>query len=101
VIPSEQVLAWVAEGEGKGRTETLLEILDLKFGPVPPEVASVIRATTDLFRLKRWVAAAVTAPTLDVFRQSTQLGGTTGCQAAGKGTTAQPTVSRAQFAHAG
>jgi hypothetical protein len=77
VIQSQQVLEWMAEGEAKGkvkeRAETLLEILDLKFGPVPAEVASAIRATTDLARLKQWVAAAVTAPTLAAFRQSAQL----------------------------
>src|SRR5262249_58413560 len=73
VIQSQQVLEWMAEGEVKGKAETHLEILDLKFGSVPAEVASAIRATMDLARLKQWVAAAVTAQTLDMFRQSAQL----------------------------
>jgi hypothetical protein len=77
VVQSQQVLEWMAEGEVKGevkgKVDTLLEILDLKFGPIPTEVVSAIRATSDLPQLKQWVAAAVTAPTLDVFRQSTQL----------------------------
>jgi len=60
-------------GEVKGKADTLLEILDIKFGPIPAEVVSAIRATSDLPRLKQWVAAAVTAPTLAAFRQSAQL----------------------------
>ena len=77
VIQSQQVLEWMAEGEVKGEVKgkvgTLLEVLGLKFGPISADLASAIRATADLATLSRWVAVAVSADTLDTFRQNTQL----------------------------
>jgi hypothetical protein len=77
MIQSQQVLEWQAEGEVKGqvkgRAESLLEMLEAKFGGMPVELASAIRATTDVNRLKAWVILAVKAASLDQFRQDAQL----------------------------
>jgi len=70
---SQQVLEWMAEGKAEGKAETLLEVLELKFGPVPADLATAIRGTADLAKLKQWVAAAVAATSLADFRQSAQL----------------------------
>lgn len=69
MIQSQQVLEWQTEG----RAETLLDVLEAKFGGVPAEVASAVRATTDLGRLKGWVVLAVKAPSLEQFRHDAQL----------------------------
>jgi hypothetical protein len=69
MIQSQQVLEWRAEE----RAETLLDVLETKFGSVPTEVASVVRATTDIGRLKGWVVLAVKAPSLEQFRHDAQL----------------------------
>jgi hypothetical protein len=77
MIQSQQVLEWQAEGEVKGqvkgRAESLLEMLEARFGAVPAELASAIRATTDMDRLKAWVVLAVKVTSLDQFRQDAQL----------------------------
>jgi hypothetical protein len=77
MIQSQQVLEWQAEarveGEVKGQGEALLTVLEAKFGSVPREVASAIRATTDLNRLKSWLIHAGKAASLDQFRQDAQL----------------------------
>ena len=83
MVESQQVLEWIAEGEVKGRAEgeakgeikgqaeSLLRLLQLRFGPgVPADLVAQIRATTDAEQLRRWFDAAVTAPSLEVFRQT-------------------------------
>jgi hypothetical protein len=70
VTQSQQVLEWMAEGEAKGRIETLLGVLRLRFGNRAPELEAAVRATSDLALLDRWVDAAVTSSSLDDFRQS-------------------------------
>ncbi|GAB3766875.1 Rpn family recombination-promoting nuclease/putative transposase [Microlunatus parietis] len=53
-----------AEGATKGRADTLLELLELKFGPLPPEtVQSVNTASTS--QLRAWTARVLTATSLD------------------------------------
>jgi len=66
---SEQVLEWKTEE----RAESLVDVLELKFGPVPADLASAIRATTDFGKLRQWLASAVSALSLDAFRADTQL----------------------------
>ena len=61
------------EGKVEGKAEALLEVLGLKFGPIPVDLASAIQARADLATLSRWVAVAVSADTLDTFRRNTQL----------------------------
>ena len=82
VIQSQQVLEWMAEGkvegkkegkvEGKveGKAESILRLLELKFQAVPPEVTAAVQGTSDLTQLGQWFDAAVTADSLDAFRQS-------------------------------
>lgn len=101
MIQSLHLLSREDAGEAKGRAETLLEVLHLRFGHVPMQVVLETLATRDLTLLTQWVEPAVRAPTMDAFRQITQLGERAGNLAPAKGAPAQPTVSRAQFAHAG
>jgi hypothetical protein len=51
----------------------LLEVLAGKFGPVPEDLTGAIRATTDLDALRRWLPLAVSATTLEQFRQNVGL----------------------------
>lgn len=53
-----------AEGEASGRAETLLEILLLKFGPLPTDTVATVRAA-DTARLRLWTARVLTADNLD------------------------------------
>jgi hypothetical protein len=77
MIQSQQVLEWQAEaqvkGRAEGRAEALLDMLEAKFGGVPKELASAIRATTDVNRLKAWVILAVKAVSLDQFRHDAKM----------------------------
>lgn len=53
-----------AEGEARGRAEALVQLLTLKFGPLPPAAAEAVHAaTTD--QLETWTARVLTAGTLD------------------------------------
>jgi hypothetical protein len=64
---SESVMEWQAET----MTEAVIEVLQLRFGTeLPEDLVTRIRGTTDLALLKRWHAAAVTARTLNKFRQA-------------------------------
>ncbi|HKB35976.1 MAG TPA: hypothetical protein VKD72_05950 [Gemmataceae bacterium] len=72
-MQSQQVLEWMTEGEVKGKSGSLLRLLELKFQTVPPEIETVIRNTNDLSVLNRWFDAAFGAATLADFRQATNL----------------------------
>jgi hypothetical protein len=77
VRQSQQVLEWQrearVEGRAEGKAEALLRLLELKFHtPVPVELATAIKSTTDLDQLSRWFDAAVTIGSLDAFRQLVQ-----------------------------
>ena len=74
---SQQVLEWQAEAREEGLTEgkivraraTLIQILEVRFGPsVPTDLANEIAAQGDLAVLDRWFDPAVTALSLDAFR---------------------------------
>lgn len=74
VIQSQQVLEWMAQGEAKGeargKAESILRALELRLGQGPPaDLVVVIRATTDLEQLSRWFDAALSATSLEAFRQ--------------------------------
>jgi hypothetical protein len=81
MIQSQQVLEWQAEARVQGKAEgnvegtvnALLQVLEVKFGQVPADLATVMRGTTDLQSLKNWLSVAVRASTLDEFRHSTQI----------------------------
>ena len=70
---SQQVLEWMAEGEAKGKADSLLRVLRARFGSLPTELETAIRAASDLNVLDRWTDAAATAATLQAFRQSAQI----------------------------
>jgi hypothetical protein len=64
-------MEWQAEAEAKARSEAVLDFLQLRFGAeLPAEIVERIRGTTDLALLKRWLAGAVQARTLNKFRQA-------------------------------
>jgi hypothetical protein len=77
MIESKVVREWQDEAEAKGtvkgRVQTLLKQLEEKFGPLPAELTSAMRAQTDLAVLKRWGTLVLRAATLDQFRQDAQL----------------------------
>ena len=77
VTQSQQVLEWMAEGEVKGevkgRVATLLRVLRARFGILPTDLETAIRAASDLSILDRWTDAAATALTLQDFRQSARV----------------------------
>jgi hypothetical protein len=76
---SQQVLEWIdqgrvegeAKGEAKGEANALLRLLEKKFPPgASADTIAAIRATTDLERLRQWFDLALTAASLDAFRQA-------------------------------
>ena len=52
------------EGRVEGRAEALVEMLTVKFGPIPDSVAQMVGAAS-IGQIKAWAARAVTAETLD------------------------------------
>jgi predicted transposase YdaD len=53
-----------AEGEGLGRAEALVEMLTVKFSPLPDSVPKKVHAAS-VEQIKAWATRAVTAETLD------------------------------------
>jgi hypothetical protein len=53
-----------AEGEARWRAEALVEMLTVKFGPLPDSVPKTVHAASTS-EIKAWAARAVTADTLD------------------------------------
>jgi hypothetical protein len=73
-MESQQVLEWMAMGEAKGWTDSIIEILAARFGPgTPANLEAAIRSTTNLEQLQKWLDLAVTADSLDAFRQTAGL----------------------------
>ncbi len=72
MIQSQQVLEWQAEAriEGKavGKAETLLEMLEARFGTVPADAVERVLSIRDVDQLKRLVVPAVRCASLDEFR---------------------------------
>jgi hypothetical protein len=66
-----------AEGKREGVTEglarALLHVLERRFQAVPEDIAAAIRACYRDEQLDRWLDAAVTAPSLEQFRQEAGL----------------------------
>jgi len=62
-----------AEGEAKGKADALLHVLGRRFAHgVPTELEALIRATTELERLDRWLDLAFEAGSLDEFQRLAQ-----------------------------
>lgn len=53
-----------AEGEARGRAEALVQLLTLKFGPLPPTERDAVRAASAR-QLETWTARVLAANTLD------------------------------------
>ncbi len=82
VKQSVQVLEWQAEAANQAAkqatkqtlAETLLRVLHVRFhGVIPSELEARIRGSEDPTELNRWVDAAVTATSLEEFRQTVNL----------------------------
>jgi hypothetical protein len=77
---SQQVLEWQAEahaeGQAKGQAEALLQMLEVRFSSaIPADLAAEIRGVRDVEQLKKGIAAAFAANSLEEFRRSFQNGG--------------------------
>jgi hypothetical protein len=53
-----------AEGEARGRAEALVQILTLRFGPLPPGALDVVHAAS-VDQIEAWTGRVLTAGTLD------------------------------------
>jgi predicted transposase YdaD len=53
-----------ARGEARGRAEALVEMLTVKFGPLPDSAPKTVHAAS-IDQIKAWAARAITAETLD------------------------------------
>jgi len=53
-----------ARGEARGRAEALVEMLTVRFGPLPDSVPKTVHAAL-IDQIKAWAARAITAETLD------------------------------------
>jgi hypothetical protein len=77
MIQSQQVLEWMAEGENrgeiKGKRESLVRLLELKFQSLPADLLTALQSTDDLQQLSQWFDLAVTATSLTDFRQTAGL----------------------------
>ena len=62
-----------AESRVETRVEAVLDVLQAKFSPVPSDLETSIRATTDLGLLKQWLVTAASALTLQDFRRAVGL----------------------------
>lgn len=74
---SQVVKEWMREGEVKGeikgRVETIRTFLETKLGSMPADLATALRAITDVNRLNALVPLAVRAASFDQFRQDANL----------------------------
>ena len=78
VTESKVVNEWIkqgivkgrAVGRAEGRAEGVIAVLKARFKPVPAALTAAVQAETDLDRLRSWLTAAATAPTLDDFRET-------------------------------
>ena len=58
------------EGIAIGRTEAIVELLQLKWGPVPEEIVQHVSTQRDLAVLSEWHKLAVQAGSLEEFRKN-------------------------------
>jgi hypothetical protein len=77
VVESKIVKEWQAQaaslGEIRGKREMLLVVLESRFGPLPLDLSSQIRACDDAEKLLRWAQLAGKVPSLDGFRHAAAL----------------------------
>ncbi len=68
VRESVVVNRWKAEARVEGQSSILLTMLEEKFGSLPVDLSTAIRACADATRLQQWAGTAIRADTLDAFR---------------------------------
>ena len=73
VIKSKVIEEYKDEGRVAGVAETVVAVLEAKFGSLPAELNTAIINTTDLAKLKGWAPLAARAITLDEFRNDARL----------------------------
>jgi hypothetical protein len=69
MIQSKQVLEWQAQE----KAQTVIEMLEARFGTLPEELEAAIRRILEIPRLKKFVPLAVKADSLEQFRKDAQL----------------------------
>lgn len=57
----------MAEGKAKGKAETILLVLETRFGPISESLSSAIRGVTDSDRLTEFARLAAVTPSLAEF----------------------------------
>lgn len=68
---SQVVAEWITEGKIEGKVGAILRLLEKRFPPgAPAQVATVIKASTDVEQLNRWFDAAIDAASLEQFQQA-------------------------------
>jgi len=70
---SEVAMEWEREGEIRARRDDLLQVLQLRFGTVPEDLAKAVSGMTEVTKLGRWLRHAVKAKSLDTFRAAVRL----------------------------
>ena len=60
----------MAEGEAKGKVETILLVLETRFGPISEGLASAIRGITDSDRLAELARLAAVTSSLEEFERT-------------------------------
>jgi hypothetical protein len=74
VETSQQVLEWQAKARIETRAKDIVSVLRLRFGnKLPKKLQQTIMETADEERLEQWLAAAVTATSLQAFRSAANL----------------------------
>lgn len=61
-----------ARGIAKGWAVSLVEVIEMRFGPLPPDLNSAMSEERDIPRLKEWLKSAIFASSLADFRQLVQ-----------------------------
>ena len=73
MIESPMVQELIDEAVREKMHWSTLEILEKRFGPVPPEVSAAVRLIHDEHRLEALVGKAATCTDLDAFRAQLHL----------------------------
>jgi hypothetical protein len=68
VVRSTHVLEWQAQAKTVQLGDSVLRLLELRFGAIPPEPLTEVHTTRDMSVLQSWFDAVVRAGTLDEFR---------------------------------
>jgi len=66
---AQSIKQGIEQGEIKKAQETILEIADIKFCAVPPEVKQTVDLTTDLTRLKEMLHQVIRLPSIEAYQQ--------------------------------